>query len=102
MDIELVKRCLQGTGIEVSEIIDNTTASETYIRTKFTQDDGFSWETVVPFYIRRSGLFLDDEQELAAYLTSIKPYFQKSEMEKWKKRERAKWEKGNADVTKEL
>lgn len=102
MDIELVKRCLQGTGIEVSEIIDNTKASETYIRTKFTQDDGFSWETVVPFYIRRSGLFLDDEQELAAYLTSIKPYFQKSEMEKWKKRERAKWEKGNADVTKEF
>lgn len=54
------------------------------------------------YYIRRSGLFIETEEELARYLESIKPYFSKAEMKKWAKIEQAKWENSNAEVTKEF
>ena len=102
MNIEIINKALQGHNITVSEIIDNNKASEKYVRTRFVQEDGFAWNTVVPFYIRRSGLFIETEQEIAEYLISIKPYFKKKEMAAWKKRERTKWLANNADVTKEF
>ena len=102
MNIDIINKALQGHNITVSEIIDNNKASEKYVRTRFVQDDGFEWNTVVPFYIRRSGLFIESEQEIAEYLISIKPYFKKNEMDAWKKRERAKWLANNAEVTKEF
>lgn len=67
MDINKIKGLLNGTGIEVSEIIENNKASETYIRTKFTQEDGFSWDTVVPYIDRRAGLEIKTEEELADF-----------------------------------
>lgn len=102
MDIESIKKYLTGHNIIVGEIIDNTKASEKYIRATFVQNDGFRWQTVVPFYIRRSGLFIEEENALAEYLISIKPYFRKKEMEAWKRNERKKWRKNRADVTKEF
>lgn len=102
MNIDLINQNLRGYNITVSEIIDNNKASETYVRTKFVQDDGYKWETVVPFIIRRSGLFIKDEKELADYLISIKPYFQKNAMNAWRKKEKAKWLKNRAEVTKEF
>ena len=59
MRIEDINTALQGHNITVSEIIDNNKASEKYVRTRFVQEDGFEWNTVVPFYILRSGLFID-------------------------------------------
>ncbi len=88
--------------IIVRDLIDNTKASEKYVRVTFVQDNGFRWETVVPYYIRRSGLFLETEQELANYLLSIKPYFTIEKMDEWRKAEWAKWENNNALVTKEF
>lgn len=51
MEISKIKMLLAGTGIVVSELIDNNKASESYVRTKFIQNDGFEWETVVPYHI---------------------------------------------------
>lgn len=102
MNIDLINQNLRGYNITVSKIIDNNKASETYVRTKFVQDDGYKWETVVPFIIRRSGLFIKDEKELADYLISIKPYFQKKAMNAWRKKEKAKWLKNRAEVTKKF
>lgn len=87
MNIETLVRLLRGTNIQVHEFIDNNKASETYVRTTFIQDDGFKWDTVVPFVDRRAGLNIETEQELAEYLISIKPYFCKKAMAKWKKQE---------------
>jgi hypothetical protein len=56
----------------------------------------------VPYYIRRSGLFIETEEELANYLVSIKPYFTNEKMDEWRRTEWAKWEKNNALVTKEF
>jgi len=87
MNIDTLVRLLRGTNINVHEFIDNNKASETYVRTTFIQDDGFKWDTVVPYVDRRAGLNIETEQELAEYLISIKPYFRKNAMEKWKKQE---------------
>ena len=87
MDLNKIKSLLIHTGIEVSEIIENNKASETYIRTQFIQKDGFSWKTVVPFIDRRAGLNIEKENDLVDYLISIKPYFEKDAMENWRKNE---------------
>lgn len=87
MNIDTLVRLLSGKNIKVHEFIDNNKASETYVRTTFIQDDGFRWDTVVPYVDRRAGLNIETEQELAEYLVSIKPYFRKNAMEEWKKQE---------------
>ena len=87
MNLLTVQNLLRGKNIIVSEWIDNTKASEYYIRTRFIQDDGFKWDTVVPYIDRRAGLNIETEKELAEYLISIKPYFAKEAMQKWKEQE---------------
>jgi len=87
MNIETLSHYLNGKNIFVSEFIDNNKASEKYVRTTFVQDDGFKWDTVVPYADRRAGLNIQTEKELAEYLVSIKPYFRKKAMENWKKKE---------------
>lgn len=87
MNIDTLVRLLKGKNIKVHEFIDNNKASETYVRTTFIQDNGFKWDTVVPYVDRRAGLNIETEQELAEYLISIKPYFRKNAMEEWKKQE---------------
>lgn len=84
MQLDKIQALLSNTGIVVSELIDNNKASEKYIRVKFVQDDGFTWDTVVPYEYRRSGLQLSSEEEIADYLQSIKHCFQEEEMEKWR------------------
>lgn len=88
MDIEKLQELLQGKGVDVTEWIDNTKASEHYVRARFTQNDGFGWDTVVPYIDRRSGLNLSSEKELADYLVSIRQYFAKDKMEEWRTREK--------------
>lgn len=102
MNIDIINQHLKDSGISVSELIDNNKASEKYIRTTFKQSNGFVWNTVVPFYIRRSGLFIETEEDIADYLKQIKPSFTEMEMKKWEETERKKWEENNAKVTKEF
>lgn len=102
MNIDTINQHLTGSDVLVSELIDNNKASEKYVRTTFKQSDGFEWETVVPYYIRRSGLFIESEDEIADYLKQIKPYFTQKAMEEWRAVERKKWEESNAEVTKQF
>lgn len=87
MNLNKLSKLLDGANIIVSELIDNNKASETYVRTTFVQDDGFSWDTVVPYVDRRAGLNIETEEKLAEYLISIKPYFRKEAMKNWRKQE---------------
>ncbi len=102
MDLTKINNLLTLHDITVTEEIHNGKSSESYVRTSFVQDDGFTWQTVVPYYIRRSGLFIETEDELANYLLRIKPYFTEGSMKQWASTERKKWESSNADVTKEF
>lgn len=87
MNIDTLQDLLKDKGIVVTEFIDNTKASEYYVRTQFIQDDGFNWDTVVPYIDRRAGINIKEESVLAEYLISLKPYFKKKAMENWKKQE---------------
>lgn len=84
MNIIVLQSLLKDENITVSKIIENNKASEVYVRTSFTQDDGFKWKTYVPFIDRRAGLEIKTEEELAKYLISLKPYFTPQSMEKWR------------------
>jgi hypothetical protein len=87
MNLLLLQSLLQRENIKVFSIIENNKASEVYVKTTFIQDDGFKWDTYVPFVDRRAGLDIKTEEELAEYLKSLKQYFTPSAMEKWKKEE---------------
>lgn len=103
MDKNNINKLLKDKGITViGDVFEHAKASECYIKVLFTQEDGFKWETYVPFVNRRMGLNIENDVELAAYLQTIKPFFQKSAMKKWAKAERKKWEDSKADVTKEF
>ncbi len=101
MNIGILQEMLEGKGVVVTEFVDNTKASEYYVRTKFVQDDGFVWNTVVPYIDRRAGLDLEKETELAEYLVGLKPYFEKKAMADWKKCE-LKRKRINGPVTKKF
>lgn len=102
MDKNKVINLLKDSNILIGDFHGHSKASECYVDVTFIQDDGFSWKTFVPYVNRRAGLFIKSEEELVAYLKSIKPFFQKSAMQKWRKRERSVWENSKADVTKEF
>lgn len=102
MDRNKVVQLLKNSNITIGEFYEHGKASECYVEVTFIQENGFKWETTVPYVNRRAGLFIETEEELVAYLKSIKPYFQKSSMKKWEKVERKVWEKSNAEVTKEF
>lgn len=100
MDIIALQELLAGHNILVSDIIDNTKASEKYVATTFIQDDGFKWFTYVPYYSRWSALFLETEEEIAEHIISLKPYFTPEQMKEWAEREWEKWEENRGTVTK--
>lgn len=90
MNLIVLQGLLDNTGVEVFSIFDNNKASESYVETRFIQDDGFLWDTYVPFIDRRAGLEFVDEKDLADYLISLKPYFTPAAMEKWRRDELAR------------
>lgn len=100
MNLSEIKRLLDGQGIIVSDIIENNKSSEKYIKTKFVQSNGFSWETYVPYYSRWSALFIEKEEDMAAYLMSLKQYFTEEKMKQWREKEWGKWESNRGNVTK--
>lgn len=102
MDRDKIVKLLKNSNIIIGDFHEHGKASECYIDVTFIQEDGFKWKTIVPYVNRRAGLFLDTEEEIVAYLKSIKPYFQKSAMQKWRNAERKVWENSKADVTKEF
>ena len=52
MNIDILQTLLQSHGIYVTEKLENNKSVEKYVRTKFVQDDGFEFNTVIPYYSR--------------------------------------------------
>lgn len=69
----------------------HTKASEKYVDVVFIQDDGFVWEGSIPYYYRRTGLFIETEEELAAYLTEIRPLFEQEKINAFTQLETERW-----------
>ncbi len=77
--------------IEVLELRKHLKASEKYVDVKFTQNDGFIWETSIPYYYRRTGTFMETPEELATYLKEIFPLFTEVKIAEFKREEQARW-----------
>ena len=52
MDFSKLQNLLSKHNIIVHELLDNNKASEKYVKTTYIQDDGFKWNTFVPYYSR--------------------------------------------------
>ena len=100
MEIFELQGFLKDSNIFVLELLDNSKASEKYVRVTFVQDNNFRWNTVVPYYSRWSALFLEKAEDIASYLISIKPYFTQENMKVWAETEWNKWKDNRGDVTK--
>lgn len=83
LELEKVQEFLKGSNITVIGFLDNSKASEYYVRTQFVQNDGFTYTTIVPYVYRRTGLELRDEKEIAEYLKSVKKFFTKNWIKSW-------------------
>lgn len=91
MEIEKINLLLNGDGIEAVNFCQNTKASDYFVKVVFSFGNGWQWTAVVPYIYRRSNLNLSTEKEVADYLKTLKPYFTKEAMAKWKRTEWAKW-----------
>ena len=102
MNIIKLRELLKGhPNIEVVEFEHHAKASESSVEVTF-HFDGRIWRGLVPYFYRRTGLFIETEEELAAYLLSIVPYFESDHMKKWIDEEKKLWDNEYAgrDVTK--
>lgn len=88
LELEKIQDYLKGSNITVIEFLDNSKASEYYIRTRFVQNDGFTYTTIVPYVYRRTGLELRNEREIAEYLKSVKQFFTKKWIKSWIRKEK--------------
>ena len=94
----MINKWLEGKGIKALHLLQNTKASDYFVKVVFSFDNDEDWTAVVPYKYRRSGLDINTEKDVAEYLVSIKPYFTKETRKEWKKREWAKWEEVKKNV----
>lgn len=87
-----LNRIINDPEIVVKGLRKHSKASENYVDLKFILPDGSEWEGSIPYFYRRTGLFIEDPEDLAAYLKEIKPHFSQSNIEKFKAEEKQRWE----------
>lgn len=92
MEIEKIQAYLDKT-ITIIALRGHSKASEHYVDVIIDAEDDFTWTGSIPYYYRRTGLFIEAEKELAEYLTKIKKHFTKTEIKKFQTEEKARWEK---------
>ena len=85
MNLEKLQSLIFNKNITVNDISEpHQKASELYVDVTFREGDSdFSWSGLIPYYYRRTGLFLETEEELATYIEQIAPYFQEKVISAW-------------------
>ncbi len=91
MQKDILQDLLTAHNISIHSFTAHSKASEKYVELTFKQDNGFVWQGSIPYFYRRTGLFIKDEVELAAYLIKIKPYFFQEKIDTWIKEEVELW-----------
>ena len=93
------------TNIELNEkikIIDkrkHSKASETYLNVEFNYN-GNIWKGWIPIEYRRTGLFLEKEEEIIKYLNKVYDELNPKNYKNWLKEQEEFWKTKNAKVTK--
>jgi len=77
--------------IEIIELREHSKASEKYVDVRITFSKNDTWEGSIPYYYRRTGLFIETEKELCDYIDKIKDYFKKDNIDKFIQQEAHRW-----------
>ncbi|WP_298996731.1 hypothetical protein [uncultured Tenacibaculum sp.] len=91
--IEKFSKLLDNEYISIEGFREHSKASEKYIDITFIQKDGYRWIGSIPYFYRRTGLFIETEDDLVKYLNEIYPYFNEAGIEKFKASEKKRWDK---------
>jgi hypothetical protein len=94
MNLELLQNLIKIPDIEVISLSEpHQKASELYVEVSFKDaENQFVWTGLVPYFYRRTGLFIENEEELVTHLEAISPYFKKKALEDWITQEKLMWE----------
>lgn len=90
--IEEFSELLDNKYIIVESFREHSKASEKYIDVTFVQKDGYTWKGSIPYFYRRTGLFIETANDLVDYLNEIYPHFTKAEIEKFQAKEKKRWD----------
>lgn len=77
--------------IIVESFREHSKASEKYIDVTFVQPDGYTWKGSIPYFYRRTGLFIETAEDLVDYLNEIYSHFTKKEILEFQTKERKRW-----------
>jgi len=92
MNLQRLQSLLKSDSIQVISFSTHSKASEKYVEVCFQNTNGEQWNGLVPFYYRRTGVFIETEEELARYLEKIEPYFNMQSIKNWVEAEKLFWE----------
>lgn len=102
MNVDEINQRLEGAGIRVIGTYVHAKASEAYVEVEITGSGNLAiWDGAIPYQYRRTGLWLNTEQEVSDYLRRIKGHFEPDTIRDWVESERRYWDENfkRADVT---
>lgn len=91
MNLEIIKNNLDDN-IEIIQLREHSKASEKYIDINIYENKKIIWSGSIPYFYRRTGMFIESEEELTKYLNKIKINFTKKSINKFIKEEKKRWE----------
>lgn len=91
LTIDAFSELLNNKYIIVERFREHSKASEKYIDVTIVQEDGFTWKGSIPYFYRRTGLFIETPEDLVGYLNEIYPLFSKKAIEEFVNVEVKRW-----------
>ena len=74
--IDAFTELLNNKHIIVEAFREHSKASEKYIDVTIIQPDGYSWKGSIPYFYRRTSLFIETPKDLVDYLNNIFQFLQ--------------------------
>ena len=93
MDISEIQKHISNTNIKLVGARAHSKASEKYIDVVFSYKNQEKWDGSIPYFYRRTGLFLESPQEIAQLIEKAYEAVKKENASKWVAAEKKLWEK---------
>ena len=92
MDLDKLKKLISNKNITALGLREHSKASEKYVDVEIIHPkDKLKIITSIPYFYRRTGLYLQTEEELASYIEKIYGQLTKNKIDEWISKEDAYW-----------
>lgn len=91
MDLKELQKCVS-SDIRILAFRKHSKASEKYVDVRITFSPNDIWEGSIPYYYRRTGIFIETVSELCEYLKSIKKFFKQDNIKKFVENEKKRFQ----------